>query len=79
MAIGQNEAISIGPMGVGWGMPQVPIPERDGHFSHAHWSPWVARIGLLDGVHGERPDGVGERVSVLRASAQNALGGIRRH
>ena len=79
MTVGQYESIPIGPMGVGWVVPQVPIPERDGHFSHAHWSPWVARIGLLDGVHGERPDGVGERVSVLRASAQDALGGIRRH
>jgi hypothetical protein len=77
MTVRQNKAIPIGPMGVGWVVPQVPIPERDGHLSHTHWGSWVARIGLLNGIHGKRPDSVGERVSVLRASAQDALGGIR--
>ena len=42
MSIGQHEAIPIRPMGVGRVVPQVPIPERDGHLSHAHWGTRVA-------------------------------------
>ena len=42
MTIGQDEAIPIGPMRVGRIVPQVPIPERNGHFSHTHRGTRVA-------------------------------------
>ena len=54
----QHEAIAVGPDGVVRVEAEMPLPEGVGHRGHGHGGPRVAGVGLLDGVHGQRPDGV---------------------
>ena len=54
----QDEPVAAGPGGIGRGVAQVAGPERVGHRGHAHGGAGVARVRLLDGVHGQRPDRV---------------------
>ena len=55
----EDEAVPIGPAGVGGVEFQMPGEEDGGGIGHAHRHAGMARLGLLHGVHGERPDGVG--------------------
>jgi hypothetical protein len=60
VAVGQYEAISICPSGVSWVVVQVPREQRLSHFGHAHRSTRVPRISLLDGIHRQSADSVGQ-------------------
>ena len=59
MAIGHNESVSIWPGGVGGVVSEVISPECHGHVGHAHRHAGVARIGLLNGIHGQGSDCIG--------------------
>jgi hypothetical protein len=39
---------------------QVPREQRLSHFGHAHRGAWMPRIGLLDSIHGQCADSVGQ-------------------
>ena len=56
----QHEAVAVGPVGMLRVELQEPRPQHGGDVGHAHGHAGMAGLGLLDGVHGERPDGVGE-------------------
>ena len=58
MAGGQHEAIAIGPVRR-CGIEAKRVPEQGrGHIGHTHGHAWMARVGRLHGVHGERSDGI---------------------
>ncbi len=59
MAIGQDETVAIGPVGVARVVLEVVVPQDFGDVRHAHWGSGVATVGLLDGVHTKGADGVG--------------------
>src|SRR5208283_6181459 len=60
MAIREYETVPIPPSGV----PRIELkyiaPENLCDVSHAHGSARMARMGLLDGVHGQGTNGIGE-------------------
>ena len=57
----------LGQLGSLGRVAQEPRPERVGHRRHAHRRARMAGVGLLDGVHCERPDGVdGQLVQLAR-------------
>lgn len=59
MAVGQDEAVTVGPRGVGRVVLQVVVPQDFGDVSHAHGSTGMAGFGFLDRIHTEGADGVG--------------------
>ena len=63
VTVGQHEAIAVGPVGVFGVVLQVLAPQCHGHVGHAHGRTWVARIGLLNSVHGQGTNCVGHLVS----------------
>ena len=64
VTVGQHEAITVGPMRVRGVVPQMPIPQRNSDFGHAHWHPGMARVRRLHRVHRERADGIGEQCRI---------------
>src|SRR5450759_5247866 len=58
VAGGEQEAVSIRPARVAGGVAQELRPQRVGHRRHPHRGAGMARVGLLNGVHGKRPNGV---------------------
>ena len=56
----QDEAVAVHPVRVGRVHLQVIIEEHLGDIGHTHGHAGMTRIGLLDGVHRQNPDGVGE-------------------
>src|SRR5208283_2692339 len=60
MAVREYETVTIPPSGV----PRIELkyiaPENLCDVSHAHGSARMARMSLLDGVHGQGTNGVGE-------------------
>jgi CobQ-like glutamine amidotransferase family enzyme len=60
MAVGQHEAVAVGPLRIGRVVAQVAGPQHFGDFRHAHRGARVAGIGLLHPVHGERANGIGK-------------------
>ena len=55
----QHEAVAVRPVGRG-GIELQELREQHGrHVGHAHRHAGMAGLGLLDRVHGQRPDGVG--------------------
>jgi hypothetical protein len=61
MAVGQHEAVAVGPLRVGRVVAQVAVPQHFGDLGHAHGRAGMAGIGLLHAVHGKGADGVAER------------------
>ncbi len=59
VAVGQHEAVAVGPVRVRRVVAQVAAPQRHGDVRHAHRHAGVARVGLLDGVHRKHADGIG--------------------
>ena len=58
----QHEAVAVGPGRVG-GIEFQEAGEQDGrHVGRAHRQAGMAGFGLLDRIHGERPDGIGHAV-----------------
>ena len=60
VAVGQHEAVTVGPVRVGRVVLEVVVPEHFSDVGHAHGGAGVARLGLLNGVHGKCTDGVGQ-------------------
>ena len=58
VAVGQHEAIPVPPIGVGRVVLQEIIPQDFGNIGHAHRCTGVAGVGVLNGIHGQRADGV---------------------
>ena len=58
VAVGQYEAVAVGPLGVGRVMAQVVIPDHFGDLRHAHGGAWVAGFGLFNRIHGQGADGI---------------------
>ncbi len=56
----QHEAVAVGPVGMLGVVLEEPGPQDRGHVRHAHGHARMAGFRLLDRVHGERADGVGE-------------------
>src|SRR5690606_25938137 len=60
VAVGEHETVPVGPLGVGRIVAQDIVPQHFGDIRHAHGGARVAAVGLLDGVHTEGADGIGE-------------------
>ena len=58
MAAGQDEPVAPDPVRVGRVVAQVPLEEQVRRRREAHRRAGVAVADLLDGVHGQDPDGV---------------------
>ncbi len=56
----QHKAVAVGPFGIGGVELEVTREQRRCGVGHAHRHSGVARIGFLDGIHGERPNGIGK-------------------
>jgi len=71
MAGGEDEAVAVGPCGVG-GIEFHELGEQHGgHVGGAHRQARMAGIGFLDRIHAQCADGVGHQAGLL--------GRIRRH
>ena len=68
MAVGEHEAVAVGPARIGRVVAQVPAPERDRDLGHAHGRAGMAGVGLLHRVHRERADRVGHQRRALRVA-----------
>ena len=62
VAIGEHEAVAVGPLGVGRVVAQVMTPQHLGDLGHAHRRARVAGVGLLHGVHRQGADCAGDGV-----------------
>ena len=60
VAVGENEAVTVVPLGVGRVDAQVFEPEDGSHVGHAHRCAGVTGVGFLYRVHAEDADGCGE-------------------
>ena len=58
----QHEAVAVGPVRIGRVELQELREQHGGDVGHAHRHAGMAGLGLLDGIHGERADGVGHAV-----------------
>ena len=59
MSVGQNEAVTIEPSGIGRIMPVMSGPQRNGNIRHTHRHARMSGIGFLDRIHRQRADRVG--------------------
>ena len=59
VAVGQHEAVTVGPLGVARVVLELIVPEHLGDVGHAHGGAGVAAVGFLHGIHAEGTDGVG--------------------
>lgn len=64
MAVGKDEAIPVGPIGMIGVDDEVFAPQHRGDVCHTHRRSGMTRLGLLDGVHCQTLDGVGEQVQI---------------
>ena len=62
MAVGEHEAVAVGPLGVGRVVAQVMTPQHLGDLGHAHRRARVAGVGLLHRVHRQGADCAGDGV-----------------
>ena len=60
VAVREHEAVAIRPVRIGRIVAQMPRPQRDGDFGHAHRHAGMAALRGFDGVHRQRADRVGE-------------------
>ena len=62
VAGGEHEAIAVGPARLRGIVAQEPEPQRRSHLGGPHGHAGVSGVGLLDAVHREALDGVGNRL-----------------
>ncbi len=60
VAVRQHEAVAVGPVGMARVVLEVVAPEHLRDVGHAHRHARVPGIGLLDRIHAQRTDRVGE-------------------
>ena len=58
VAVGQHEAVAVGPQRIGRVVAQGILPQRIGDRREAHRRAGVPGLRLLHGIDGQRPDGV---------------------
>ncbi len=61
VAVGDDEAVAIRPPRIGGIVAQVPVPQGDRDFGHAHRHARVAALRGFDRIHRQGADGVGEQ------------------
>ena len=61
VAVGDDEAVAIRPLRMRGIVAQVPVPQRDRDFGHAHRHARVAALRGFDRIHRQGADGVGEQ------------------
>ena len=66
VAVTDDKTVTVWPGRVGRVMTIVPVrvtlrPQGHGNFGHAHGHAGVPRLGLLDRVHGQGANGVGQK------------------
>src|SRR5690606_9933391 len=72
--VGEHEAVAVEPLRVVGVMAQVVVPEHLGDVGHAHRHARMAGVGGLDGVDGEKTDGVGEVAAAGRRHGRQVTG-----
>ncbi len=55
---GKDEAVTVGPVGIGWIVFEEARPEDERGVGHAHRHTRMPRVGLLHRVHSQGADGV---------------------
>ena len=60
VAVGQHEAVAVGPLRVGRVVLENIVPQHFGNIGHAHGRAGVAGLGLLYGIHGQGTNGIGQ-------------------
>jgi len=60
VTVGYDEAVAVGPSGVARVVPQVVVPQHLGDVSHAHGHAGMAGARLLDRIHREGADRIGQ-------------------
>src|ERR1700716_350452 len=60
MAVRQHEAVAVQPGRIARVELENIAPKDFGDVRQAHGRAWMARIGLLDGIHGKGTNSVGE-------------------
>ena len=66
VAVGKDEAVAVGPLGVGRVVAHDAGEEHVRQRRQRHGRARVPRVGLLGGVHGEAPDDVDPELFELR-------------
>ncbi len=65
----QYEAVTVGPFGITRVVLEKARPQDVSHGRGPHWQPRMARIGLLDGVNSQHPNGVyGFAIKIIHVS-----------
>ena len=73
MAVRQHEAVAVEPMWIGRIELHEILEENGRDVGHAHRRAGMAALGLLHGVHGQKPDAVGQIPQVLVAGLRDRL------
>jgi hypothetical protein len=63
MAAGEDESISVVPIGIFWVVFEVMCPELVGHWSKRHRGSRVSAVGGLHSIHAKSSDGVDSKVA----------------
>ena len=61
MPVGHHEPIAIAPVRVSRIMAHEVVVKDFSDIGHAHWRARMTGIGLLYGIHAQRPDRIGKR------------------
>jgi hypothetical protein len=69
VAVGQHEAVAIGPGGVRRVVAEEIVPQHLRYVRHAHRRAGMATVGLLDRVHGQGADRICQVSSARHAVA----------
>ena len=75
VAVRQHEAVAIEPMRIGRVELHEILVENGRDVGHAHRRAGMAAVGVLHGVHGQRPDAVGQIPQMLVAGLGDRLDG----
>src|SRR5271157_1987542 len=69
VAVGEDESVASGPVGITRVVPQVPVPEHKAKRCQPHRRARVSTAGLLHRFHGKRTDGIDTEVFELKANS----------
>src|SRR6516162_2486598 len=66
MTVREHETVTVRPDRIHRIEPQDPVPDRVHEWRKRHWRTWMAGHCLLNGVDGERANGVDRQLIQLR-------------
>ena len=78
MAAAQNESVPPRPMGMGWVVVEVVVPQLVGDWSEGHRRAGMAAVGLLHAVHAEGADRVDGELGDVGSHAGPVSGSCRK-